>query len=453
MKSAINSDDYTLADFFKSENPDLFAKTEAFSLFLDDWQRKGTYSYHRLIRSACTTTATVRDRLTGFDRKMLVLASNNYLGLNTRPELVKAATEAINKYGTGMCGSRFLSGTYDLIEELERQLAQFEHCEAAMVFTTGYQANVGTISALLRPDDIAFIDRLSHASIVDGCRLSGCAYRSFRHNDMNSLERLLAKAAGKRCGKLIIVDGIFSMDGDMAPLSDIVGLARKYGAYVMVDEAHATGVVGETGRGTVEHFGLHGQVDIILGTFSKTLAATGGFIASYKKVVNYVRQYGRAYAFSAAPTPAVSATVLAALDIIRNEPSLRRELWANVRYFHRRLKELGFNVFPDPPQSAILTIVVGPDTTVRNISKDLYDAGIFASIVVYPAVAPNRGTLRLSLSAAHTRKDFDYALDVLKAIGKRYGIARENDHENTPDPARPTGQEWTTHEIQEALSS
>ena len=291
----INSDDYTQADFFEDDAPDIFSKTRAFASFLDDWKRKGTYSYHRHIRSPCANRVRILDPGTGQDREMIAMASNNYLGLNTRPEIVKATQEAIVAYGAGMCGSRFLSGTYDLIVELERQLAEFKHYEDAMVFTTGYQANVGAISALMRPGDTVFMDRLCHASIVDGCRLAGCTVRSFRHNDMDSLASLLSRYAGEARGKLVAVDGIFSMDGDMAPLPQIVELARQYDARMLVDEAHATGVIGSGGRGTIEHFGLDDKVDIVVGTFSKALAASGGFVAASHEVIDYVRHYARSY--------------------------------------------------------------------------------------------------------------------------------------------------------------
>ena len=347
---------------------------------------------------------------------MIAMASNNYLGLNTRPEIVKAAKEAIVAYGTGMCGSRFLSGTYDLIVELERQLAELKHYEDAMVFTTGYQANVGTISALMRPGDTVFMDRLCHASIVDGCRLAGCTVRSFRHNDMDNLASLLSRYAGKARGKLIAVDGIFSMDGDMAPLPQIVELARQYDARMLVDEAHATGVIGSGGRGTIEHFGLDDKVDIVVGTFSKALAASGGFVAASREVIDYVRHYARSYIFSASPTPATVATALAALDIVRNEPQLRDRLWDNIRYFYRGLKALGFQVYPDPPQSGIMTIVVGQDNTVRNMSKSIYEAGLFVGSAAYPAVPKNEGRLRFGLSAGHTREDLDCALNVMNCV-------------------------------------
>ncbi|OGV58777.1 MAG: hypothetical protein A2283_02405 [Lentisphaerae bacterium RIFOXYA12_FULL_48_11] len=422
---SINSDDYTLVDFIDSDSHDIFAKAEAFGAFLDDWKSRGTYSYHRIITSASSGKATIWDSFTGHEREMIVMSSNNYLGLNNRPEVIEAARQALSKYGTGMCGSRFLSGNYDLIEELERQLAEFEHCEAAMVFTSGYQTNVGTISALMRPGDVVFIDRLSHASIVDGCKLSGCAFRTFQHNDMADLERLLESSKGKYKGRLLVSEGVFSMDGDMAPLPDIVRLAKKYEARVMVDEAHATGVLGASGRGSVEHFGLHGKVDVILGTFSKTFGATGGFIAGPKAVIDYVRHYGRSYMFSASPTPAVTATVLAGLDILRKEPKLREQLLSNVRYFYNGLKKAGFNVFPDPPESAIITVMVGPDTTVRAISKRIYEEGLFISSVAYPAVPRNEGKLRLSLSAVHIREELDISIEKLVRVGQEFGIAKE----------------------------
>jgi glycine C-acetyltransferase len=418
----INSDDFTQADFFVGDAPDIFSKARAFAPFLDDWKEKGTYTYHRHICSPCANRVRIRDPAAGRDREMIAMASNNYLGLNTRPEIVKATKEAIDAYGTGMGGSRFLSGTYDLVVELERQLAEFKQCEDAMVFTTGYQANVGTISALMRPGDTVFMDRLCHASIVDGCRLAGCTVRPFRHNDADHLASLLSRYAGEAQGKLVAVEGVFSMDGDMALLPQIVKLARQYDARMLVDEAHATGVIGSGGRGTIEHFGLGDQVDIVVGTFSKALAAAGGFLVSSREVVNYVRHYARSYIFSASPTPATVATALAALDIVRKEPQLRDRLRDNVCHFHRGLKSLGFQVYPDPPQSGIMTIVVGADNTVRGVSKSVYEAGLFVGSAAYPAVPKNEGRLRFGLSAAHTREDLNRALDVMNHVGQEYGI-------------------------------
>ena len=418
----IDTDAYTQADFFTSEDPDLFTKANEFGVFLDAWKSTGTYAYHRRLRSSCRNNATIHDSNTGQDHQVIVMASNNYLALNTRPEVMGAARDAVVKYGTSMCGSRFLSGTYDLVVDLERQLADFEYCQDAMVFTTGYQANIGTISALLRPGDVVFIDRLCHASIVDGCRLAHCAVRAFKHSDVDNLAEMLAKCAHKYRGKLIIVDGVFSMDGDIAPLPDIVELARRYGARVMVDEAHGTGVVGPNGGGTVEHFGLTKEVDIVLGTFSKALASTGGFIASTRQVIDYVRHYARSYIFTASPTPPTVASALAALDILKREPQLRRRLWENIRYFHRGLKDAGFEVFPDPPASAIMTVVVGPDTVVRALGKGLHEAGLFVGTAAYPAVPKNEGRLRFSLSAGHTVEDLDRALQILSTVAGEHQL-------------------------------
>ena len=422
----INSDEYTCADFLELNDRDLFAKARAFTPFYADWNAKGTCSYHRLLTSGCTNRATIRDRLSGQEREFIVLASNNYLGLNNHPEVVAAAQQAVAKYGTGMCGSRFLSGTYDLVEELEAELADYEQCEAAMFFTSGYQANVGTISALLRSHDIAFIDRLSHASIVDGCRMSGSTTRTFKHNDVDHLGRLL-KNADKNAGKLIVVDGVFSMDGDLAPLPEILELAKRHGARLIVDEAHGTGVVGPTGGGSVEHFGLHGEIDIILGTCSKTLASTGGFICASKDVVDYVRYYGRSYMFSASATPGVVAGVLAALRVIRREPQRREQLWENIRYFHDGLKKCGLVPFPDPAESAIVTVEIGADKTVRDMSKRIYEEGLFVSAVQYPAVSRDHGKLRLSLSSLLTRADLDTALEILGRVAAEFGVCREGE--------------------------
>lgn len=434
MKSACaNSENLTLVDFLKSDDPDLFAKAEGFTAFLDDWKGHGSYSqsYHRILSSPCSGASMLVEPGKA-QRKMIMLSSNNYLGLNTRPEVIEAAVNALRKYGSGMGGSRLLCGTYELVVELERELADFEGCEEAVVFTTGYQANLGTISAIMRKGDLALIDRLSHASIVDGCRLAGCALHTFRHNDMNHLRALLEQHASKSRGILIAVDGVFSMDGDLAPLPDIVETASQFGARVMVDEAHATGVLGRTGRGTVEHFGLEGKVDIILGTFSKTLCATGGYIATSREVATYVRHYGRSYMFSASPTPAVIGSVLAALRIVKTEPDLRKKLWSNVRYMHTRLRTMGFDVFPAPPESAVITVRIGPDETVRAMSIDLHNAGLFASSVVYPAVALNQGRLRISLSASHEQHHLDLALAILEEVGLAHGILGSPVHEDSP---------------------
>lgn len=420
--TAINSDHFTQADFFESDSPDLFEKAVRFSAFLDDWRSKGTYTYHRCITTATASRLMISDPAVREGKSVINMASNNYLGLSTRPEIRAAACAAVARYGSGLSGSRFLSGTYDLVAELEVRLAAFEHKEDAMVFTTGYQANVGAISALARPGDIVFMDRLSHASIVDGCRLAGCDYRTFRHNDANHLDALLRKTAAGHRGKLVLAEAVFSMDGDLAPLADIVEVVSRHGARVMVDEAHATGVLGPTGRGAAELHGVEDRMDIVLGTFSKALAATGGFIAASREVIAYVRHYARSYIFSASPTPATIASVLAALDIIEREPGLRLQLLENARYFHGELRRLGFEVRPKRPESGIVTIVVGSDARIRNVSRRVYEAGLFTGSAAYPAVPKDESRLRLCVSAQHTRKDLDDALQILTAVGRAQGL-------------------------------
>ncbi|OVE75927.1 hypothetical protein BVX97_03020 [bacterium E08(2017)] len=411
-----------MADFLDTDTPDPWDKTVLFKEYIDDLKSKGHYSYHRRITSACGSRVAISDEGSDESRRMIVMTSNNYLGLNTRQEVIEAGINAIRKYGSGMCGSRFLSGTYDLIEDLEAKIAKFEHTEAAQVFTSGYQANVGTIASLMRSNDVVFIDRLCHASIIDGCRLGDCEYRTFRHNDVDSLEAALKRYGSKFKGRMIVVDGIFSMDGDMAPLDKICDLAQKYDAKVMVDEAHSTGVVGETGRGTVEHFGVADKVDIILGTFSKTLSGTGGFIAASEEIVNYVRHYGRSYMFSASPTPSVIASVTAALDIVEKEPELKSRLWDNIRFMHQHLKAIGYEVYPDPPQSAVITVVIGPDAKAHAMSKDIYDNGVFSGLVVYPSVSRNEAKIRLSITALHSKSELTRVLEVLELVGKQYGL-------------------------------
>ena len=422
ITTPINSDDFTLADFIDGDSPDLFAKTREFAPFFADWRGKGTYLYRRVVTSPCSDVVSVENIHDGTSREMVMLSSNNYLGLNTHPQVMEAARAAILKYGTSMCGAPHLNGTYDLVRTLEHKLAEFEGREDAMVFTTGYQANVGAISGLLRSKDVVIIDKLSHASIVDGCRLAHCDLRAFRHSDMADLERILKVCQTKYEGKLIVTDGVFSMDGDRAFLPDIVRLAKQYGARVMVDEAHGIGVLGATGRGTVEHFGLHDGVDLIMGTFSKTLSSTGGYIAGSTEVIDYIRHYARSYIFTASPTPPNAAAALAALEVMQREPQLRNRLWENIKHVHGALKERGFKVFPEQPESAIMVIVVGADIGLRRMSREVHEGGVFVSSVIYPAVAKNESRLRISLTAAHTRAELDKALDVLTSAGRRHGV-------------------------------
>lgn len=423
MKTAtVDSDKHTYAEYMSSKGGDLFAKTSEFRGFLDDVKSRGTYSYHRPLVAAHGGECRIRDDRTHTERSFIMLSSNSYLGLHIRPEVIEASCEATRRYGSGMCGSRLLCGTYDLVENLELELADFECKEAAMVFTTGYQANVGVISALLRSGDVAFIDRLSHASIVEGCAVAGCDTRVYRHNDVEHLDRLMTLDGNKHAGKLVITESVFSMDGDTAPLQALAEVARRHGARILVDEAHATGVLGRGGRGLAEVLGIEDEIDITVGTFSKALGATGGFIAASRDVVEYVRHYGRSYIFSASPCPGVIAAAHKALSILRSEPQLRETLWRNIQYYHQGMKARGMMIHPDPAESGVMTLLIGEDIKLRDVSKAVYENGLFVSTVTYPAVSRNQGRLRMSISASHTIEQLDRALDILQQIAQQYHV-------------------------------
>ncbi|MBI4650528.1 aminotransferase class I/II-fold pyridoxal phosphate-dependent enzyme [Candidatus Desantisbacteria bacterium] len=421
-KHKINSDDYTLADFIEYRDKNIFSKANLCFEFCQDWKNKGTYQYMRSLTSACQNRVMMFDEKSGIQREMIMMASNNYLGLSTHPKIISAAEKALKKYGTGVSSAPMLSGTLDITKKLEKKLAQFKGCEDAILFTTGYSANVGAISALVREGDAVIIDRLDHASIIDGCRLSDGNIRTFKHNDMDSLKKQLEICDREFNGKLIVIDGVYSMDGDIARLPEILELARRYNAKVMVDDAHASGVIGKHGGGTSDYFNLNNKVDLIMGTFSKTFAATGGFVASTKEVVNYLRCYARSYMFSAAPAPSVIATVLAGLKTLEEEPELRKKLWKNIYYMHNNLQSLGYRISPSPPESAIISVQIGSEVTLRKMSKKIHELGIYANAIPFPAVPKNQSRFRLSLMATHTLDDLDIALDVFDKTGREYGI-------------------------------
>ncbi len=410
----------TLDAFYELESEDVFAKCRPFSSYLQALKNEGSYPYRRTLLTPCANRVVIRDPLTSKPKEMVMMASNNYLGLTTHPKVIEAGRRALEEYGTGSGGVPLLSGTYELHRALERRIARFKGCEDAVVFPTGYSTNVGCINALIRPKDIAINDRLNHASLIDGCRLSRGTLRIFRHNDMESLRRVLEYAKGRFAGKLIIVDGVFSMDGDIARLPEIISLARQYGARVMVDEAHATGVIGKNGRGTPEHFNLEGQVDIVAGTLSKALGGLGGFVASSQEVVDYVRFYARAYMFSTSLPPVVAASVLAAIDVIEEEPERRARLHDNIGYMLKHLKALGFNT--GNTETAIVPLIIGDDAKVKDLTLDLHQAGIYVNPVFYPAVPKGTARIRLSLMATHTKQDLDQALDALETLGRKHGI-------------------------------
>lgn len=391
---------------------DLFDKCKSFTRSLEV-KEAGVYPYFRPISSAADTVVTIHGR------EMIMIGSNNYLGLVTHPKVKEAAIAATKKYGVGCTGSRLLNGTLDLHLELEDKLAKFMHKEEALVYSTGMQTNLGTISALANKGEYILIDRSDHASIVDGCRLSFGRTVKYEHNNMDDLERVLT-GLDPDVPKLIVTDGVFSMEGDIAKLPRLVELAHAHNARVMVDDAHALGVLGATGAGTAEHFGLTDEVDITMGTFSKSLASIGGFIVGDAEVVEFVKHFSRTMIFSASIPPASAAGVIAALEILQNEPERRTRLWEITRRMHRELRGLGFEL--GTSETPIVPILIGDETQCFQFWKMLTENGIFANAAVPPAVAPGQALIRTSYTANHTDQQIDRVLDTFATIGKKTGM-------------------------------
>ena len=391
---------------------DVFQKCGRIFEQIQELRASGHYFFFRKLESPQDSEVVVNGK------RVIMAGSNNYLGLTTHPRVKEAAIKAIERFGSGCAGSRLLNGNLEIHEELEKKLARFFRKEAALVFATGYQTNLGAISALLGRNDVAIIDKYDHASIIDGCRLSFGQAKKYRHNDMKDLERVLEGTKSK--GKLIIVDGIFSMDGDIADLPSIVKLARAYDARVMVDDAHAVGVLGEGGRGTAEHFALENQVDLIMGTYSKSLAAIGGFVAGSTEVIDYIQHVGRSMMFSASLPPSLVATVSTALDIIEEAPQLRIQLWKNTRKMLQGYKALGFDT--GTSETPIIPIIIKDSMKVYQMCHHLFENGVFVNAVVSPAVPPGRELLRTSYMATHTEEQLDKVLSAFEKAGKELRV-------------------------------
>ncbi len=372
----------------------------------------GIYPYFTEIASAQETEVMIDGR------KVLMLGSNSYLGLTCHPKVKEAAIKALEKYGSGCAGSRFLNGTLDIHRELEERLARFFRKEDTLVFSTGFQTNLGTISSLVAKNDQVIIDRLDHASIIDGTRLGFGKIKKFIHNDMADLERVLGNCNDN--GKLIVVDGVFSMEGDIAKLPEINRLAKKHQARLMVDDAHAVGVLGKTGRGTAEHFGLEKEVDLIMTTFSKSFASLGGCIAGSESVIHYLKHHARALIFSASPPPASVAVVMACLDIIEEEPERRERLWEITRKMQAGFTGMGYDT--GPSETPIIPLIIGDLEKAFLMRKLLFDAGIFVNPVVPPAVPPDQTLIRTSFMATHTDRQLDFALSVFEKVGRKLGV-------------------------------
>lgn len=373
----------------------------------------GFYPYFKAISALDGPHVTVNGR------DMIMVGSNNYLGLTTHPKVKQAAMKALERHGTSCSGSRFLNGTLEMHEQLEISLAQFIGKESAQVFTTGFLTNQGAIAPLLSRTDTVIVDRLVHASILEGVRLSFGKVRRFRHNDIESLRRNL-EASSDSSGVLVIVDGVYSMEGDIAPLPGIVAVCKEYGARIMVDDAHGLGVLGKNGRGTLEHFDLIDQVDLVMGTFSKSLASLGGFIAGDAAVINYIRHNSRALIFSASMPPSAVAAVNAAIEVIQTEPEIREQLWANTDFLMQRIVELGFDT--GPTETPIVPMIVGDDARACIFWRLLFDEGIFTNCVIAPGVSPGQQRIRMCLMATHTLDDLEKVVEICGRLGRQIGL-------------------------------
>ena len=396
----------------EGDSLDVFQKCTDFTLSRE-LRRENLYAYYRPIESAQSPVVTLAGQ------KVVMLGSNNYLGLTNHPEVKQAAARALEHYGTGCAGSRLLNGTLDIHVELEERLAAFMQTEAVLSFSTGYQVNLGVLSCLLGRHDIAFLDSLDHACIIDGARLGFGKTLKYRHNDLVDLEGKLERAPSEN-GKMIVVDGVFSMEGDIADLPGLVTLKKSYDARLMVDDAHGIGVLGANGRGTAEHFGVEHDVDLLMGTFSKSLAAIGGYIAGDEAVIDFIRHHARSQIFSAAPPPASVGAAMKALEIVQREPERRKRLWENTAYMKRELDALGYDT--GDSDSPVIPLVVGEDVTAFRMAIRLQELGVFVNPVITPAVPKGRAMIRTSYMATHTREHLDRALDALSKAGTELGV-------------------------------
>lgn len=352
-------------------------------------------------------------------RSVLQMSSNNYLGLTDHPGMKEAAIRAIEKYGVGSGSVRTITGTLDIHDQLEQELAKFKGTEAALVFQSGFTANQGVLGPLLGPDDVVISDELNHASIIDGIRLTKAQRKVFAHKDMDQLEAALKESAGFQ-KRIVVTDGVFSMDGDIAPLPAIVELAEKYDAFVYVDDAHASGVLGKNGKGSTDHFGLHGRVHIQIGTLSKAVGAVGGYVACEQVVKDYLIHKARPFLFSTSQTPAVAATCLAAIQVLQQSGDLIAKLWENAAYFRSKVQALGFDT--GASETPIIPVIVGNPAKTMQFSDLLLQEGVYAQGIVYPTVAMDKGRVRFIVTAQHTREDLDFALDALHKAGKQLNL-------------------------------
>lgn len=380
---------------------------------LNEWKEKGTYQPLPTLQSEQASKVVLGGK------EVIQLSSNNYLGLTTHPRLKQAAIEAVEQFGAGTGSVRTIAGTFTMHQQFEEKLAEFKHTEAALVFQSGFTANVGVLSSILTEQDVVISDELNHASIIDGIRLTKAARRIYKHNDMDDLKRALEETKDYR-KRLVVTDGVFSMDGDIARLPQIVELCEQYDALVMVDDAHASGVLGRNGRGTVDHFDLNGRVHIQVGTLSKAIGVLGGYVASDRVVRDYLIHRARPFLFSTSHPPAVTAACSAAIDVLNEEPELIDRLWENTKFFKRGLTDLGFDT--GISQTPITPVIAGEETKAIELSKELLNRGVFAQSIVYPTVPKGKARVRTIVTANHSREELQQALEAFAAAGKKLHI-------------------------------
>ncbi len=383
-------------------------------LQIEEWKSAGTYQKLRVLEGP----SAAESRYDG--RDVINLASNNYLGLTTHPKLIEATIEATRRCGAGSGAVRTISGTMELHMELERRIAAFKNVEACVVFQSGFAANAGTVSAILGPEDHIVSDQLNHASIIDGARLSRAKIHVFPHKDYEAAERKLAELDSVPGHKLLITDGVFSMDGDIGPLPELAAAAEKHGAIMMVDDAHSSGVLGRNGRGTIDHFGLHGRVDIQVGTLSKAIGVLGGYVCGSRDLIEFLYHRARPFLFSTSHPPGVAAACLAAFDILEDEPERIEKLWENTRYFKRGLVDAGFDT--GMSETPITPVIVGEAARAHRLSAELFEEGVFATGIGFPTVAKDKARVRTIVNATHTQAELDRALDAFRKVGRRMGI-------------------------------
>ncbi len=409
--------EYDYSNFYYGAGDDPLNLLKPFSEWYSEAVPNGYYLYSEPLETAPTTRVQVRNRKNGEIVDLLNLASYNYLGISYRDEVKQAAIEAIQRYGLGASGSPILSGTMEIHNELAGAMAEFKGKQAAILFPTGYSANVGFISAIMRAGDSIILDQYAHASIVDGAILAKSKTLWFRHNNPLDLERKLLKCTGK---KLVVVEGVYSMDGDVCLLPEIVEVCKRHGARILIDEAHSTFLFGPSGRGVAEHFGLDDEVDFHLGTFSKSLGGQGGFVCGTKDLIDYVNAFGRSRFFSCNLAPPVAAGLLAGVKIVESEPQLRAKLWSNVAYLRRRFAEEGIDIGKSTSQ--VMPVLVNNDAKVFEVAEKIQDAGLFLQPVTYPAVPKHKSRLRISVSAAHSEEELEFAVKAIGRVLREAGI-------------------------------